>query len=248
MVIAIIAILAGLLLPALSRAKIKARDLNCLSNVRQLTIAGLTYMEEAGKPFAYSDPAFPGSLWMGTLINYYAKASQLRLCPATHEPSPVPAANDAGAANLAWVWGQNLVPPMTGSYAINGWFYDGPDRGAAAQPNWLFGKESNIQKPSQTPMFFDAIWVDTWPTETDSPSRDLFDNTYSTGAGMPRLTVLRHGGITPPKGTYNVNPGQVLPGKINMGLADGHAEAIHLQALWTYYWHLDWVVPPMRPP
>jgi len=31
-----------------------------------------------------------------------------------------------------------------------------------------------------------------------------------------------------------------LPGGINMGLSDGHAEYSKLPNLWNYYWHLNW--------
>ncbi|HTE91427.1 MAG TPA: hypothetical protein VK639_20935 [Terriglobales bacterium] len=45
-VIAVIAILAGLLLPALARAKEKGKQASCFSNMRQLALAARPYMDD----------------------------------------------------------------------------------------------------------------------------------------------------------------------------------------------------------
>ena len=80
-VIAIIAILAATLLPALSRAKQKAHQINCVSNLKQLTTAAFMYQNETGASPGTIAYGAVGSLWMETLITHYSRVGAIRIWP-----------------------------------------------------------------------------------------------------------------------------------------------------------------------
>ena len=140
---------------------------------------------------------------------------------------------------------------FSGSYGYNGWLYSDAifsEKGDPKQQQ-LFTRESAIQKPTLTPVFFDENWVDTWPEEIDKPYRNLYKGQPLDVSPnqMGRCTISRHGSRSASSALRKVAPGQKMPGAINMGLADGHTELVKLEDLWKYYWHLDWQPPVIRP-
>ncbi|HTL56027.1 MAG TPA: prepilin-type N-terminal cleavage/methylation domain-containing protein [Candidatus Limnocylindrales bacterium] len=70
-VIAIIAILAAMLLPALSKAKVRAQSIQCMNNSRQLMLAWRMYSEENRDllPFAYGVAAGAPYVWVKGYID-----------------------------------------------------------------------------------------------------------------------------------------------------------------------------------
>lgn len=249
-VIAVIGILAAFLLPVLSRARLKAQQVSCLNNVKQLTTASFMYMSDTGRPVAYdASPKYPGGCWMGTLLVYYSKTAKIRVCPMAPLPSQVPkTGNLQGTVATAWVrWTVNNSTMFYGSYGYNGWLYSDNkgDSGYVGAPSMVFTAESQIQQPASTPVFVDANWVDLWPLEIDSPAKNLYAGQPFTihYNEMGRCAIPRHGGQTPSAASRNFDITKALPGAINIGLADGHVEQTKLQKLWSYNWHYDWKKP-----
>ena len=247
-VIAVIAILAAMLLPALSRAKLKAQQIGCTSNLKQMTLSSFMYLNDYGKTLPY-DPGGGFALWMQTLISYHAAINKVRTCPSAPDTRPAPGGT-AGTADIAWDW--SSTPRYRGSYALNGWFYSGdPYFNTAADTRRRFGSEGGVQKPPLTPVFAESIWVDVWPYATDTPSRDLYNGELSiaSNAGpIGRITLARHGGVNASAAPRKLPKGQKLPGAINVGFADGHVDLAKLEKLWEFYWHRDYQPPNPRPP
>jgi len=83
-VVAIIAILASLLLPALQKAKLKAKNAQCINNVRQMTIASKLYANDSNSKFPWTFTLVGSQQERMSWFNYiqpFQESKQVLLCP-----------------------------------------------------------------------------------------------------------------------------------------------------------------------
>ena len=139
-VIAVIAILASLLLPVLSQAKLKAYDTQCKSNLHQWAIAWTSYVEENNNSFSTGTTVmWARGEWLVALDKYYGKKPDLLLCPRatlrrgpttneTQVPINSPNAVPWGGPTTAWASPlpdpANPGYPIISSYGMNLWVFN----------------------------------------------------------------------------------------------------------------------------
>ncbi len=261
-VIAIIAILAAMLLPALSKAKAKAKETVCKSNLKQMGISGTMYTGDFG-PFNF-DSSGNNNCWQLSLLAYQSQVATIRFCPVA-TTNDMPASNyQAGAGGgsvpgTTWYSWMSHAANNSGSYMLNAWLYlkdpgnpNGAESWCTAQTTegvaGMFGKLDNVPHPSQTPMFMDGVWIDAWcdggyaggAGDNLSTIVNLNAGVGLNPLGMGRVCVARHGYKDPkaaPK-LVGVTANTVFPGGINLVACDGHVEYTKLNNLWpNYYWH-----------
>jgi prepilin-type N-terminal cleavage/methylation domain-containing protein/prepilin-type processing-associated H-X9-DG protein len=219
-VIAIIAILAALLLPALSRAKSSADRMLCLSNLRGIGMSMHMYTDDNGDVFpAGQNQGVPSydernslTNWWGTVITAFAPGDSKHFrCPSIKGKR-----SDFG---VSWEWGFDV---HRAGYGYNSWFLgihpwnDGqPSRAFNVAGTdftvWPWFKRSAVRSPSENLLAGDAVPTNrggepTWGSHLWWPAACM---------NPQRKTDWRNGGVDP---TRHSGTGVVA-------FNDGHVEA-----------------------
>ncbi|MDD4098944.1 MAG: type II secretion system protein [Lentisphaeria bacterium] len=156
-VMAIMAVLAGMLLPALGRVRAKGRNVACVSNLKQLMTANHLYADANDDFFCPYERQDGRETWFGVEVRnkawdmtsspilgeYYSHAAQILLCPDVQLKRSF--SPDLKAESLAEIVGG-------GGYAYNGVWFGGYTTGGQS----VFTPRGRTRFPAATVVFSDA--------------------------------------------------------------------------------------------
>jgi prepilin-type N-terminal cleavage/methylation domain-containing protein/prepilin-type processing-associated H-X9-DG protein len=216
-VIAIIAILAAILFPVFAKAREKARTSSCTSNLKQIGLALVQYVQDYDEKYAFNniDPGNTGTQRLGfaLLLQPYIKNQQVFLCPSDTNPNAAASGgwlNGPGNFKTSYIYNNNLsglsmaavvAPATTVAFAC------GSCQSNAASP---YVTPTNTLKPS--------AWILAGPT--DFLAQGYGPATANADWGAP---CERHNGMT------------------GLNYADGHAKVQSCDA-W-YFPNTQWLDP-----
>ncbi len=212
-VVAIIAILAGMLLPALNKARAKAQSAKCVSNLKQLSTAFSMYQGDSNGFYppvcraAFGGSAANRNPYGWTLYNGgYMKNSKIMYCPVIQSIfAPDKWKNTAYNKPNFGEYPDSAYNSVT--YAYNGWFGGYIDWNGTCKLT-LNGK---VRTPSAKPVLFDSI------------SGDAADGYEGTAYFYTFESNGLWSGMASPHGSPN--PASRRMGYTNIQYADGHVSA-----------------------
>ena len=163
-VIAIIAILAAILFPVFARAREKARQASCQSNMKQIGLGILMYASDYDDvlPANYNYNPYPTNLvWWDDMIQPYTKNYQILICPSDQPASYT-------YARPAWA---GIPNPLLYSYSANS------NGGGGIRPIGGSGGGcalAAIMSVADTILIAESndIELNTWTTEVDAWAAD----------------------------------------------------------------------------
>lgn len=213
-VVGIIALLVGILLPALSKARQAAVTAKCLSNMRNMQIAHWMYVTENRGYLIQAGLAHGGShanegvAWINTLQSYYGTTLLVR-CPGDNSPH--------------WPGGVPVLVSPDGteqyrrtSYGINNFLdwdlcpWGGP-----------YYKINQIRRPSATVQFVEMAETGSF-AGSDHPHVENWTGPNPPARAAQHLQIHRHGG---PRASWS--------SRANYGFLDGHAETRMFRDVFT---------------
>lgn len=220
-VIAIIAILAAILFPAFAKARENARRASCQSNLKQIGLGMMQYVQDNDGSFPFfSTSAVPGYVapaevcamvganclasphdvkW-SHLIQPYLKSTQLFVCPNTSDAIPV---------------GRNV------SYGMN-YHYLAYTRGAPGTTSFYVARDSSLETPAEMVAVADSDGTGTGTYlkngEANDPARKL-----NHGYSLDPPTLPGTGRTPSTGGLYSRISDRHMEGG-NIAFADGHVK------------------------
>jgi prepilin-type N-terminal cleavage/methylation domain-containing protein/prepilin-type processing-associated H-X9-DG protein len=218
-VIAIIAILAAILFPVFAQAREKARQVSCLSNIKQLGTAIYMYVQDYDEMYPHADYSLPAgsgsplnpaaSGTYATRVNHYkweswllpyVKNVQIMQCPSR--------AKDAEA------WAVN--GELKNAYALN-LSVTGASNGLQDRPSFLGGSLSGVQSVAETFLIQELYNQVTYNYLINDGSNVL----YPAALRESWEPYLKPGGATDRRNAPH-NEG------LNLSFADGHSKWMHV--------------------
>ncbi|MBQ7256948.1 MAG: prepilin-type N-terminal cleavage/methylation domain-containing protein [Abditibacteriota bacterium] len=234
-VIAIIAILAAILFPVFAQAREKARQANCLSNLKQIGTAIVMYASDNHETYnvsynGYNENYHPTNYvdyprcYYNSILYPYTKSWQIYYCPSSWISY-----NKADDENT------QILNGLGGNYCVNADVF-----GIQHDPNqWIPAKkEAQIKSPSNVVAIYEAC---VWEMNDSAWANSGAYQCYLPGQGLA--------GVTPNSALTGEALNDFNNGRHNEGLnlcyCDGHAA--FEKSTTIYSWMNTTSKNPMRP-